>query len=303
MMMDLEERPCPVCETETPLRVVHETNIDASKLDEFAFASRKFPENMHYRLVSCGRCGLLCANPAPRAQELVAQYEAAAYDSGVEADLAARTYAHYLKKHLGAIGPRKGALDIGSGNGSFLEQLLALGFTDVVGVEPSLAPIRAAKPEIRPLLKHAPFRAEDFAKESLALVSCFMTLEHVHDPGEMTRQLFDLVAPKGGVFFVAHNFEGLVNRVLGKKSPIYDIEHLQLFSPRSLEELLKRAGFTGVKVFPITNAYPLSYWMRLSPLPRGAKERLIGGLDRVGVGQVNIPVPVGNLGAIGVKPA
>ncbi len=299
--MELEERHCPVCQVATPGRVLYEASIDESKLDAFAFASRKLPEYMHHRLVLCERCGVLFANPAPKAQELVLQYEAAAYDSGVEADLAARTYGHYLAKHLDAIRPRKGALDIGCGNGSFLEQMLALGFTDVAGVEPSLAPIRAAKPEIRPLLKHAPFRAQDFAKESLALVSCFMTLEHVHDPGEMTRQLRDLVVPGGGVFFVAHNYEGLVNRVLGKKSPIYDIEHLQLFSPRSLEALLTGAGFTGVTVFPITNAYPLGYWLRLSPLPRGAKDALARGLDKVGAARVNIPVPVGNLGAIGVK--
>src|SRR5262249_52808393 len=125
--VELEERCCPVCETATPQRVVHEAKLDPSKLDEFAFSSRKFPEHMHHRLVHCAGCDLLFANPAPKAEELVAQYEIAAYDSGVEADLAARTYAHYLKKHLDAIAPRAGALDIGSGNGSFVEQLVALG--------------------------------------------------------------------------------------------------------------------------------------------------------------------------------
>ena len=302
-MLELEERHCPVCETATPLRVLHTSTIDESRLDGFAFSSRKFPEGMHHQMVLCERCGLLFANPAPKAQELVAQYEAAAYDSGVEADLAARTYAHYLKKHLDVIGPRKGALDIGSGNGSFLERLVALGFSDVVGVEPSLAPIQAAKPTTRSMLVHAPFRAADFQKASLALVSCFQTLEHVHDPGEMTRQVFDLLVPGGGVFFVAHNYEGFVNRLMGTRSPIYDIEHLQLFSPRSLEELLRRAGLTSVTIFPITNSYPLNYWLRLAPFPRSVKERVIRALDRGGLGQMNVRVRVGNLGAIGRKPS
>jgi len=43
----------------------------------------------------------------------------------------------------------RGALDVGTGDGAFLGQLLANGFTDVAGVEPSAAPVAMAAPEVR----------------------------------------------------------------------------------------------------------------------------------------------------------
>ncbi len=42
---------------------------------------------------------------------------------------------------------RDGALDIGTGDGAFLAELLRAGYTDVIGIEPSSAPIEAAAPK------------------------------------------------------------------------------------------------------------------------------------------------------------
>jgi SAM-dependent methyltransferase len=282
--------------------VITEANYDPAALDGFAFASRKFPEHMHFRLMRCRDCDVVFANPAPLAEDVVAQYEGAAYDSSVEADLAAATYAKYLRRHLPLFAQRSGALEIGSGNGAFLEQLVSLGFTEVVGVEPSLAPIQAAKPAVRALLRHAPFRASDFAPGSLGFVACFQTLEHVLHPGEMTREIYDRLRPGGGIFFVAHNYRSLVNRAMGMRSPIYDVEHAQLFCPRSLARLVGRVGFTSVRTFGIVNSYPLRYWLRLAPLGRALKTRFIDALDRVQLGRVPIALPVGNMGVVAIKP-
>jgi 2-polyprenyl-3-methyl-5-hydroxy-6-metoxy-1,4-benzoquinol methylase len=281
--------------------VVHEANYDPSVLDGFAFSSRKFPEHMHFRLLRCPRCTLLFASPAPDGRELDRAYHEAAYDSSVEANDASKTYARYLQRHLDLFTERDGALEIGSGNGSFLGHLLSLGFTNVRGVEPSRAPIEAASPTVRPLLVHAPFRASDFAPSSLALVTCFQTLEHVINPGEITRQIFDRLKPGGGIFFVVHNYEAVLHRFLGKRSPIYDVEHAQLFSPKSLTELVVQAGFEEHRVFGIVNTYPVRYWLRVAPLSRPVKSRLIETLDKAGLGGAKVALPVGNMGVVAIK--
>jgi SAM-dependent methyltransferase len=299
--MQLVDRDCSVCQRPTEAKVVYEANYDPASLDAFAFSSRKFPEHMHFRLLSCSQCSLLFASPAPDGHALDQAYENAAYDSGPEADAASRTYARYLAKHLPLFSERDGALEVGTGNGSFLSYLRALGFINVQGVEPSLAPIEASEPEVRPMIRHAPFRASDYAKESLALVTCFQTLEHVLDPGRMTREIFELLRPGGGIFFVAHNREAILNRVLGTRSPIYDVEHAQLFSPRSLTALVRQAGFESDRVFAIVNSYPIRYWLRLVPLSRGIKTSLIGALDRANLGQARVAVPVGNIGVVALK--
>src|SRR5947209_17905513 len=114
----LVSRPCPICGTDADGRPFAEASIDADALGEFAFASRKLPEYMHWRLVECGRCDLLYADPAPDPDELAALYRDAAFDSGEEARLASRTYAGFLPEILRHVPDRDGAVDIGTGDGA-----------------------------------------------------------------------------------------------------------------------------------------------------------------------------------------
>jgi len=294
-------RPCPLCGSSDESRVFAEANIDARGLGEFAFSSRKLPEYMHYRLLSCPVCDLLYASPVPPVRALEPAYREAAYDSAEEADCASRTYGAVLRRFIGRLPDRDGALDIGAGDGAFLERLLDEGFTRVCGVEPSAAPLRAAKAEVRPLLHQGMFDAAEFQSGSLSLVTCFQTLEHLYDPLAMCRSAYGLLKEGGAAFFVCHDRQAVSARLLGARSPIFDIEHLQLFSPRSVRSLLERSGFADIEVGSLRNRYPLHYWMKLLPLPAGLKSGLVGLLKRTGLGHLPISIPAGNMTAIGFK--
>ncbi len=296
----LVDRPCPVCQS-TAARPFAPANVDPAALDAFAFASRKLPEYMHHALVVCADCDLLYSNPAPTRESIEHAYRDAAFDASAESRDAARTYGALLRRISPRLPGRHGALDIGTGDGAFLEQLLADGFSDVVGVEPSEAPIAAAQPAVRPLIQHGPFRADRFAPASLNLVTCFQTIEHVYDPLQLCRDVFGLLRPGGALFIVCHNRRALLARAMGLRSPIYDIEHLQLFSPRSVRALLLRAGFARVQTRPVVNRYPLNYWARLFPFPGAMKERVLGWIRSSGVGSIPLAAPVGNLAAVAFK--
>jgi hypothetical protein len=101
---------------------------------------------------------------------------------------------------------------------------------------------------------------------------------------------------------VTHDYAGVVNRVLGRRSPIIDIEHLQLFCRASLERLLHDAGVPPREIRALVNRYPMHYWLRLTPLPMGLKRVAAGLLGVTGLGRVRFGVNVGNLLAIGRKP-
>jgi len=88
---------------------------------------------------------------------------------------------------------------------------------------------------------------------------------------------------------------------MGLKSPIFDIEHLQLFSPASMVYLLKQAGFENITVYPIVNTYPLRYWVKILPLATGLKKIIISSINATGLGGVRISLRAGNLAAIGYK--
>jgi SAM-dependent methyltransferase len=253
---------------------------------------------MHLRLLVCLDCHTVYASPAPTVESLDAAYRGAAYDSSVEARYAASTYVKALRRVLGSPASWGPVLDIGAGDGAFLDELLSFGLSDLIGVEPSEAPIGAAKDAVRPFLRHRSFEAGDFIPASFGLITCFQTIEHVADPLALCRGAQQLLRPGGHLVLVCHDYRALLNRLMGTRSPIYDIEHLQLLTREPLRLLLVRSGLSPVTVRRLVNRYPLRYWARLAPMPHWVKtwslQRLPGP-----VGSLAIPIPVGNLLAFG----
>ena len=300
---ELTARACPICGSRDDSDVFAAQRLDTASLDRYAFASRKRPEHMRLRLVSCPDCDLVYASPVPAPEVLARAYESAAFDSEVEARFAARTYADALGALLRTLPDRHGALDIGTGEGAFLEQLLDAGFTGVAGVEPSTAPIAAARPRVAALIEHDVFRADARPQGSLSLVTCFQTIEHVPDPAALVRDAVRLLKPGGVLALVCHDRRAPVNRLLGLRSPIVDVEHQQLFSAASATELLRAAGLVDVGRRAIRNRYPLRYWLRLLPLPRRAGELAERVLAGTRVGDRALTLGVGNLLAWGRRSA
>lgn len=286
-------RNCPICGASHNAVPYADRRIDESKLSSFSFASRKLPEYMHHTLKLCRNCDLLFAIP-DATLNLHAAYESAAYDSNTEAVFAAATYRRILQPVLDRIPHKTRLLDIGAGDGAFLREMLSAGFTELIGLEPSSAPIHAAHPSIRSCLRMEMFREGLFEPNSFSLITCFQTIEHVPDPLALCIEAEKLLKPGGFLAIIAHNRQGLLNRILGKKSPIFDIEHLQLFSPNSLHKLLEKSGFRNISTRPFRNTYPLAYWARLFPFPTPVKEPLLK-VVRATLGNTPVSLPVGNL--------
>ena len=292
------ERMCAICGR--PLRLYKKENYDLNSLNDYAFASRKIPELMHYRLDECVSCHALFSYCPMEVQEIFNKYKEADYDSGQEANNASATYFAYLKKYLPDY-PRGKALDIGTGNGSYLSLLRGGGVREVIGVEPSVAPIEAADNDIRDHIINDVFRKELFDEGAFDMVSLFQTIEHIPDIMGTINDIRS-ITKKGGYFYVVcHDYRSLVNRVLGMKSPIYDIEHLQILSKKSLRRILEKAGFGDIKIFTIWNKYPLHYWIKLFPIGKGIKEKVLRSLNNSWLGRLNIAINVGNIGALARK--
>ncbi|GIH07681.1 hypothetical protein Rhe02_57480 [Rhizocola hellebori] len=301
--VNITREACPGCAGTGPFALYAEAKIDPNRMTDLAFASRKAPENMHLRLVTCASCDLLFANPIPKQQAVEQAYLEASFDSAEEAGHASRTYGRLIDTIRKDLPGSDGVLDIGTGEGSFLEELGSRGFTGLVGVEPSAAPVAAAKPQTRPLIRHETFDPSVFTPSSFTLITCFQTLEHVFEPGELVRAAFALLKPGGAFVAVCHDRRALSARILGKKSPIFDIEHLQLFSPRSGQALLTHAGYERVKAKMIYNRYPVHYWSKLLPIPGGRKDAFVARLRRSAAGRAAVSLPAGNQIILGFKPS
>ena len=296
----MRERACPLCGQRSQTQWL-EQKFDPAQLDGFAFASRKLPELMRFPLALCRECDLVYASQVPDLDWIRAGYRDAGFDAARESSLAAEAYARQLARGLPPAMRRDSALDIGCGDGAFLRCLREMGFTEVTGIEPSEEPIRQAPPDIRNCIRNEFFGATRSPDASFDLVTCFQTLEHTESPLELCIEACRLLRP-GGVLFVAdHDFRALPAHVLGALSPIYDIEHLQLFSRRSLARLFALAGFADVEILPLRNSYPLTYWVKLFPLPRLIKMSMLSKLERSSIGQWRLSARMGNLTALGIR--
>jgi hypothetical protein len=117
----------------------------------------------------------------------------------------------------------------------------------------------------------------------------------------LAREVNSILNPGGLFVTVTHNLEAFSARMLGDKSPIFDIEHLQLFSEKTIRALLQRAGFTDIRVMPVWNRYPIHYWMKLAPLPHNLKNALIKVTKQGILATMACSLPAGNIAAVARK--
>jgi SAM-dependent methyltransferase len=295
------KRSCPICQENTLTIPYLRSTVDRAKVSTLTFASRKTPEFMSYEMVICRNCDLAFSVEPTDVDQLATAYHEADFDSEIEAEDAAHSYLTATRNQLLSLQSREYALEIGTGTGAFLERLKDFGFSRVVGVEPSQAAIDAAPQSRKSWIRKGVFVETDFDHESFDLICCFMTLEHVEDPLLLAKSAFRLLKPGGLFAVVVHDRRSIINRILGKRSPIIDIEHLQLFSHQSLVSLLDRAGFQSTVLRPFANRYRLGYWLKLVPLPPKLRNLIVTIVKKTGIGAVRLSLNVGNVVAVGTK--
>jgi SAM-dependent methyltransferase len=288
-------RACPACGNTDDTHERYSEHIDPRRIDGMSYASRKDPEYMRLRMVVCPACDLLYAPRIPTAEFLRHAYADTGYDSDTEARYAAASYAEALRGRLSRLPNRSSALEIGSGNGALLSHLRAFEFDEVIGIEPSREAARSAPPEVRDLIRVETFDSTRWSAGHFSLIIANQLLEHTDDPFGLLVAAHGLLMPGGALMIVSHNYRHWLMRLLGARSPIIDIEHLQVFSARSLGLALHRAGFIAPEIQNFSNRYPVHYWTRLLPIPGFIKRPLHSRLRRGATGALMVRASVGNM--------
>ena len=87
------------------------------------FSARRLPDRRFYRWVKCLKCGLYRSDPVLNIN-LSDLYTKSTFDYGAEVNGLKKTYSLLVKKALLPGKPKGGILEIGGGNGFFLEKAL-----------------------------------------------------------------------------------------------------------------------------------------------------------------------------------
>ena len=295
--MQNSNRNCPCCNSAGVLKFP--SNIDNSMLSSKSYSSRKIPELMHYSYFECVNCRTLFVDELPSSEFLENSYNQAEFVSRKDSVYAAQTYFEELQS-LNLLDSGK-LLDIGCSDGAFISVVKSKSLVDVMGVEPSIHAIDNSDPSVRECIQHTTLENFD-RKNGFNLVTCFQTIEHVNDLNGLIVKSKKLLLDQGHLVFVCHDRLSFVNRILGERSPIFDIEHLQILNKKAVRLLMQMNGFVDVTVNSISNKYPISYWLLLAPIPKFLKT-LIDGKRNKWYLSWGVKIRVGNLLAVGTKVA
>ncbi|MDH7475884.1 MAG: class I SAM-dependent methyltransferase [Microgenomates group bacterium] len=285
---------CAICEKNN-YQILYRENIPPDKINEKVFSARRLPDKIHYQIVQCQNCGLVYSNPIFSLDKIKNLYRKSyvAYEESLEN--LKKTYGHYLRQ-LENFAPKKNRLlDIGCGNGFFLEEALNQGYKEVFGVEPGKKSVLKAKPQIRKNIKIDFFHASLFPKNFFDVITCFQTLDHIPDPNTFLKDCRWVLKKGGLMLFINHDVGHIVNRFLGEKSPIIDIEHTYLFDKKTIKKIFEKHHFKVLKVGSATNIHNLGYWIKLFPLANFLKLGLINILKKTSLDTLKIKLAVGNL--------
>jgi SAM-dependent methyltransferase len=293
--LGLQPTSCAICGTECNADELFRATLTRGAFTATVFSARRLPDRVHYRVVRCRSCGLVRSDPVLEADGLAKLYRASTFDYGDELEGLRATYGRALERVAKLVPERAGLLDIGTGSGFVLELARDRGWTDIRGVEPSEDAIAKARPDIRPMISPDVMRPGSFERASFDAVTMFQVLDHMPDPVGLLDECRRVLRPSGVMLAFNHNVTAWSARLLGERSPIIDVEHTYLYSPRTIRALFDRSGFEVVSVRPVCNTYSVRYLAHLLPLPDRQKKPLLSVLRGSKVGRLEATVPLGNL--------
>ncbi len=225
-------------------------------------------------LVRCTACGLVRQDPPADAP----YQDAEDPEYLVEEEGLRVTFRRTLDRIEGYRTPPGRFLDIGCGPGLLVEEAARRGW-QAVGIELSGWAVREAQ-QRKLDVRRQTLDDVDLEPGSVDAAALADVIEHVPQPLALMLRLFDLMSPGGVVFCATPDVSSVVARVLRRWWWSVLPGHLLLFSKRTLERLMRDAGFEVLESTTHPKTFSLDYYMgRLVGYSSGASRvarRLVG---------------------------
>jgi 2-polyprenyl-6-hydroxyphenyl methylase/3-demethylubiquinone-9 3-methyltransferase len=151
--------------------------------------------------------------------------------------------------------PGRRVFELGCGNGSTARRLVEHGY-DVTAVDPSESGIRIASEMSLPARFEIGSADEDLAARygRFPVVVSLEVVEHCYYPRAFAKCAFDLVEP-GGIALISTPFHGYwknlalaaSGRMDAHFTALWDGGHIKFWSEKTLQALLREAGFESVR--------------------------------------------------------
>ena len=235
----MKERICPICK-----------GIDKQSLFHQSFSG--FSTNnllSSYDVVSCNTCGFCFADNIPEQIDFDKYYKELSKYENFSLELKESPYdrkrfsimVDYIKRFISH--SEDHIVEVGCATGFLLSLIKNEGFLNVTGIDPSPACSKTAQDHYKIKVLTNTISTIDLPKNSVDFLILVGVLEHIKDLDESIQKLRALLRP-GGRFFIAIPDGSQYFR--GEDAPFqeFSVEHINFFGPVSLENLMKRNGFS-----------------------------------------------------------
>jgi 2-polyprenyl-3-methyl-5-hydroxy-6-metoxy-1,4-benzoquinol methylase len=281
-------RACPVC--------------DEAKAEPYL-------SKLNFHLVRCPQCSMIYTNPVPAEMATGTFYDWAGGEylspEKVESDYADVRFERELR--LFRTYCQSGSvLDVGCSSGAFLYQLKKRFPNDytILGTDVSQEPLDHAVKMGVPIVR-GEFLTQTFG-EKFDAVTFWAVMEHLAEPKKFLQKAAAILKPGGHCFILTPNMDSLAVRLIGAKYRYIFAEHLNYFTPRTMERfagaefsvvgrrsthfnpLVIWQDFRGgereisradrIKLLKRTTGYKQSKWLQPVKMGYRAAEALLGGI-------------------------
>lgn len=272
MNADISPRDCEVCGSPDK-RVIFRQNF-AGALPGALLTG--------YDVVVCAACGFAYADGLPDQRAFEEYYRGMSkyeyeHQGGKQVDFDDRRFPS-AARFIHAVAPdlEVSILDVGCSSGGLLHALQNLGYTRVLGLDPSPACAGTAERAfgIRVLTGTLSSPPADVGKHDLVILGA--VLEHMRDLRTALRQVRNLLNP-GGLLYIEVPDAVRFSSEADAPFQEFSVEHINYFSTTSLRNLLGAAGFDEIESRP-------------SPSPQGEStvSHVIHAMFRMGDDRVRL---------------
>jgi len=170
-----------------------------------------------------------------------------------------QSYKQYIHRYFTCVPDGGKILDIGCGEGYFLQTVQEYGYKPY-GVEISEIASSIARENVKGTIITGILHDAQFESNFFDVVTLFDVVEHFHNPVEEMQEIYRITKPGGMCFILTPDAGGIIPFIM--RSNWFELkppEHLFYFTKKTLGRLLQTTGFLDIQTFSSGKILTLEY--------------------------------------------
>lgn len=252
---------CPLCFSKS-FKIMCKSSLKKEDYD-LSVLKKHFKNSLddytkHAQLVRCNSCSLVYTNPMEDSKWILQIYKNIVDTEYLDTEVFRKKLS---QKHLNLLKTFKktgNILDIGCFAGFFLELAKKNGW-HVYGIEPSVWAAKIAKKKGVKIIG-ADFQRISKKTLKFDIITLWDVIEHLPNPHSFMNFIRKFLKEDGIIALGTPNIESFAAKILKEKYPHLIRMHVCLYSPKTIEILLKQYGFSIIHYSTYGRIYPVSYF-------------------------------------------